>query len=92
MDIKVQVHTPGGEIETIEAPSDIKAGELIRELTSALNLPREDADGHQISWTIDNKDTGKTLKDESTLEECGVRAGHHLAMRRNVTAGSAALQ
>jgi hypothetical protein len=89
-DIKVYVHTPGGDSHPIEAPVDIRTEEFVRELISGLQLPSVDAEGRQVSWTIDDKDTGKTLDYQNTLQEAGVRGGHHLYMRRQVTAGNGA--
>jgi|SRR5271165_7076326 len=86
-DIKVRVHTPGGESHPIEAPFDIRVDELIEQLVTGLNLPKLDAEGHPVTWVIDDKDIGKSLEYQSTLEASGVREGHHLYMRRQVTAG-----
>jgi hypothetical protein len=87
-DIKVYVHTQGGATHPIEAPADIKTEEFIKELIAGLDLPKTDAEGHQISWIIDDKDTGKSLDYQNTLAENGVSKGHQLYMRRRVTAGS----
>ena len=87
-DIKVHVQVPGGDSHSIETPVDIKTEEFIKELVVGLNLPQVDAEGHQVSWRLDNKDTAKTLDYQRTLEESGVRAGHHLYMNRQVVAGS----
>jgi hypothetical protein len=87
-DIKVRVHTQGGDEHPIEAPPDIKVEDFIQELVSGLNLPKVDAEGHAVVWNIDDKSTGKTLKYEKTLEESGVRGGHDLYIRREVVAGS----
>jgi len=86
-DIKVHVHTQGGTSHPIEAPDDIKTEEFIKELIDGLNLPKVDAEGHVVSWIIDDKDTGRTLDYQSTLAESGVANGHQLYMRRAVTAG-----
>jgi|KBSMisStaDraftv2_1062788.scaffolds.fasta_scaffold06573_4 hypothetical protein len=87
-DIKIHVHTQGGDTHAVQAPSDIKAEELISQLVEDLSLPKTDPEGHPVAWTIDDKDTGKTLEDEKTLEQSGVAAGHHLYLRRQVTAGN----
>jgi len=65
----------------------MRTAEFLQELIAGLDLPRVDAEGHQPSWTIDDKDTGKTLDLQSSLEENGVRGGHHLYLRRQVVAG-----
>lgn len=87
-DIKVRVHIPGGDEHPIEAPPDIKVEDFIQELVSGLNLAKVDAEGHPVSWSIDDKNTGKTLNYQKTLEESGVRGGHELYVRREVVAGS----
>jgi hypothetical protein len=86
-DIRVHIHTQGGASHPIEAPTDIKTEEFIKELIAGLDLPKVDAEGHPVSWTIDDKDTGRTLDYQSTLAEAGVANGHQLYMRRQVTAG-----
>ena len=86
-DIRVHVYTPGGEVHPIDAPSDIKTEEFIREVVQGLNLARVDADGHPVNWIIDHKESGRTLEARNTLDACGVASGHHLHMRREVIAG-----
>lgn len=71
-DIRIHVHTPDGETHSIEAPADIKVEELIDELIETHRLPRTDR------WKIFDKDTGLELQRGRSLEENGVRAGHHL--------------
>jgi hypothetical protein len=87
-DLRIRVHEPGGDAHPIEAPSDIKIEDLILELVNGLNLPKVDAEGHPVIWTIDDKNTGKSLDYQSTLEASGVQTGHDLFMRRQVTAGA----
>jgi uncharacterized ubiquitin-like protein YukD len=86
-DIKVKVLTIGGEEKDIETPTDIKTDDFIKELVIALNLPLTDAEGHQVSWRIDDKDTGKTLDGDKTLDENEVKDGHRLALIRSTVAG-----
>ncbi|MFL6211938.1 MAG: EsaB/YukD family protein [Pyrinomonadaceae bacterium] len=86
-DIKVKVITMGGEEKDIETPTDIKADDFIKELVIALNLPLTDAEGHQVSWRIDNKDTGRTLDGSKTLDENEVKDGHRLSLIRATVAG-----
>ena len=87
-DIRVHVITQAGDSHPIDTPADIKTEEFIKEVVLGLELPKVDAEGHTVNWTIDDKDTGKTLDAQSTLEACGVTSGHHLHMRRQVIAGS----
>jgi len=89
-DIRVHVITPAGDSHPIDAPADIKTEEFIKEVVLGLDLPKVDAEGRPVNWTIDDKDTGKTLDQSRTLDAQGVNSGHHLHMRRQVIAGSAA--
>lgn len=85
---KVKIFTQGGDEHDIETPLDIKASEFSEELAIALKLPKTDAEGHPVSWRIDDKDTGKTLEGDKTLDQNGVKAGHRLSLIRQVVAGS----
>jgi uncharacterized ubiquitin-like protein YukD len=86
-DIKVNVITLGGETHEVEVPPDIRAEDFIKELISVLKLPVTDAEGHAISWRIDNKDTGHTLEGGRTMDENGVKDSHRLMLIRATTAG-----
>lgn len=86
-EIKVKIITLGGDEYEIETPVDILVGDVINELLPALRLPRIDAEGHPVTFRLDNKDTGKTLESGKTLEENEVREGHHLMLMRVTAAG-----
>jgi len=87
-DIKIRVHTQGGESHSIQTPVDMKSADFLAELVGELSLPTQDAEGHQVSWVLDDKNTGKTLSDERTLGDNGVKEGHDLHLRREVVAGT----
>lgn len=87
-DIKVTVVTLGGENHDVEVPPDIRADDFIKELISALKLPLTDAEGHAISWRLDNKDTGRTLEASRTIDENNVKEGHRLMLIRATVAGT----
>ncbi len=87
-DIKIRVHTQGGESHSIQTPADMSARDFLAELVAELSLPTQDAEGHQVSWALDDKNTGRTLSDERSLGENGVKEGHDLHLRREVVAGS----
>lgn len=90
-EIKISLITMDGIERQIETPSDIMANEFIAELVLALSLPYTDAEGNPISWRIDNKDTGKTLRNDQTLEQNGVINGHRLSLIRASVAGGSKL-
>ena len=87
-EIKVTVITIGGEKHEVEVPLDIRAEDFTKELIAALKLGVTDAEGHPISWRIDDKDTGRTLEGSKTMDENGVKEGHQLILLRNTTAGN----
>lgn len=86
-EIKLTIYTQGGDVHDIEAPADIRATDLVKDLAEQLQLPATDAEGNAVSWRLDNKDRGNTLDLERTLEQNGVQAGHRLSLIRQVTAG-----
>jgi len=86
-DIKVKVRMIGGEEHEVEVPTDIRADDFIKELMGAIKLPVTDAEGHVISWRLDDKDTGRTLDGARTIDDNGVREGHTLMLLRQTTAG-----
>lgn len=86
-DMKLTIYTQGGESHDIEAPPDIRASDLVKELAEQLSLPSTDAEGRAVAWRMDDKDTGTTLNLDTTLEQNGVLAGHRLSIIRQVTAG-----
>jgi len=86
-DIKIRVHTQGGESHSIQTPTDMRTKDFLSELIGELNLPMQDAENHQVSWVLDDKNIGRTLSDDRTLGENGVKEGHDLHLRREVVAG-----
>ena len=85
--IKVKVLTMEGEEREIETPADLKVGEFIKELASALYLPLTDSEGRPVVWCVDDKNTGRTLDLAYTLNENGVLEGHRLSLIRATVAG-----
>lgn len=86
-EIKMTIYTQGGDAHDIEAPADIRASDLVKDLAEQLHFPSRDAEGNPVSWRLDNKDTGRTIDLDRTLEQNGVQAGHRLSLIRQVTAG-----
>ena len=86
-EIVIQVLTQGGDEHEIETPVDIMVSELIRELTTALQLPPTYAEGNLISWCLDNRTTARRLSPNNKLSQEGVADGHVLVLSRQVTAG-----
>jgi len=86
-EIRITIYTQGGDTHDIEAPTDILASDLIKDLAEQLHFPTRDAEGNPISWRLDNKNTGRTVDLERSLEQNGIQGGHRLLLMRQVTAG-----
>lgn len=85
-DLKLTIYTQSGDAREVEAPADITASDLVKELAAQLSLPA-DAEGHPVVWRLDNKDTVRTLDPDLTLQQNGVESGHRLSLIRQVFAG-----
>ena len=86
-DLYLVIVTPDGSQHPVEAPAEIEIGEFTGELLEGLQLPRVIAEGEPTLWQLHDVDTARMLRHGATLEENGVRYGHHIAMRRIVLAG-----
>jgi len=92
--IRLKLLTLRGEEHDIEirmsglhlTPLDIRASEFLDEVVTALKLPKTDPAGFPVRWCVLNKDTGKMLEGEKTLEANGVQDGHRLLLRPPVRA------
>lgn len=76
-DLRVHVHFEDGTSRSVEAPGDLKTGELIAGIASA-------KEGASATWTLYDKDSGQNLDPDKTLIENGVASGHHLYLRRDL--------
>lgn len=86
-EITVTVRLMSGDEHTVAAPANMNSAEFVRELVDGLSLRRFDQIGKEVDWTIDNHDVGRELNLKETLDENGVRDGHHLFLCRRVVAG-----
>ncbi len=85
--VRLTIITQNDEVHEIETPLDLRASEFVDELRQALGLATNDAEGRPIAWQLDNKDTGKRLIGDKTLEQNGVENGHRLNLWRTIVAG-----
>jgi hypothetical protein len=88
MDIRVNLLTQDGEKHSVDVPQDIRTADFLKEVVDGLNLETEDAQHNRIVWVLHHKETAVDLRDEGRLDEAGVREGHHLYLRRVITAGN----
>lgn len=74
-DLKIHVHAPDGTSTSAEAPPNYKTDQFLKEIVSALGLPAT------ADWSVHDADINRNLDKDKTLEENGVREGHHLHLR-----------
>ena len=86
--VRLRINTPSGDVQEIDAPLDLRVSDFIEELKPAMRLATADPEGRPIVWRLDNKDTGRTLEHEMTLEQNGVQPNHRLILLRATTAGA----
>ncbi len=85
--MKVIIQDPTGSKKTpVELPDDVQMRRLIPALVTRMNLPTTQA-GQPISYALDNKRTGKRLRDEDTLQGSGTQADDILVLLPTATAG-----
>jgi hypothetical protein len=74
-DLTVQVHTPDGESNSATVPANYKTAQFLKEIVRAFNLSAT------ANWIVHDVDIDRTLEKDKSLEENGVREGHHLHFR-----------
>ncbi|HEY6303627.1 MAG TPA: EsaB/YukD family protein [Terriglobales bacterium] len=78
-DIALHVSTEDGKTHHVDVPPDIKTEEFLKELLEG--IPPSDGNRQAADWSLHDKDTGRPLQPDKTLEENGVRAGQNLLLR-----------
>lgn len=60
---------------------------IIPSIITRMQLPVTAPDGTPMSYSLDHKEGGKRLLETQTLPEAGIKAGDHLIVYPEVTAG-----
>jgi hypothetical protein len=81
-DLTIHLHTEDGKTHTVQDSPQVTPREMIRTLVDAHLIPVTDQHSRTIQWCLEDRKSGKTLDDTRTLQENGVRSGHHLHLRR----------
>jgi hypothetical protein len=87
-DLKLTVYTQDGEAHPVEVPPDIQTTDFIRELIEGLRLPMTNAEQQRVVWKLHDKHLARELDPDRSLRDNGVRTGHEMMLRRDVTAGA----
>lgn len=87
-DIEITISDVGGA-QRAEAtvPDNAPVIRVIVGLVKALNLPVNGPDGTPLSYKLHHIESGRQLKDESTLAEGGVVSGHNVRLIPEIVAG-----
>ncbi len=86
-DLSVTVVMPNGGARRADIPDDLPAGEIIKELTTLLNLPTVGPDGRPMGYRLDSKALGRELWESETLGGAGVPPDDRLMLTADITAG-----
>jgi ubiquitin-protein ligase len=78
---------PNGGVRNAEIPDDVRARDLLEELTSLLQLPTVGPDGRPMAYRLDSKALGRELKEDETLAETDIPENDRLMITADVTAG-----
>ena len=89
-DSKVMIQMPSGETKTVALPDDVSVQELMPELVTALGVPVTGPDGRPISYRLDSKTMGRSLREDETLSEASIPEGDRLILSPIVVAGAGA--
>ena len=73
-DIRLEILSPDKEVQSVDAPEDMRAGDFLADLVEELGLKG-------VGWRLYDKDLQRELDADTTLADNGVRAGHHLYFR-----------
>ena len=60
---------------------------ILPNIITKMNLPVVGPDGQPMSYSLDHKEGGRRLHEDSTLPECNVHNGDHLIVYPEIVAG-----
>jgi hypothetical protein len=86
---KVMIQLPSGEVKTVALPDDVSVRELLPELVTTLGVPVTGPDGRPMSYRLDSKALGRSIREDETLEEAAVPLDDRLVLSPIVVAGAA---
>jgi WXG100 protein secretion system (Wss), protein YukD len=77
----------GAQRNEVTVPGDAPTVKIIAALVDSLNLPLTGPDGQPMSYKFHHNETGRQIKDDSTLDSAGVLSGHTLRLIPEIVAG-----
>ena len=87
-DSKVMIQLPNGDIRTVALPDDVSVRELLPELVTTLGVPVTGPDGRPVSYRLDSKALGRSIREDETLEEAEIPTDDRLVLSPVVVAGA----
>jgi hypothetical protein len=77
----------GAQRNEVTVPGDAPAVKIMAALVDSLNLPLTGPDGQPMSYKFHHNESGRQIKDDSTLDQAGVTSGHTLRLIPEIVAG-----
>jgi hypothetical protein len=77
----------GAQSNEVSVPGDAPAVKILAALVDSLNLPLTGPDGQPMSYKFHHTESGRQIKDDSTLEQAGVSDGDTLRLIPEIVAG-----
>jgi hypothetical protein len=81
-DVTFHVHAEDGKTHTVQDSPTVTPREIIRGLVESRLVTGVDHRGRHIEWCLEDRETRRTLDSAKSLQENGVRSGHHVYLRR----------
>src|SRR5262245_16859728 len=79
-DISIHVQAENKARQSVHAPSDMNTQEFLNELLEGFDLLRNNGGGSRLNYRLEDRQTGRVLDLEKTLEENDVRGGETLLL------------
>lgn len=79
-DISIHVQAENKGRQSVHAPSDMNTQEFLNELLEGFDLLRNNGGGSRLNYRLEDRQTGRVLDLEKTLEENDVRGGETLLL------------
>jgi WXG100 protein secretion system (Wss), protein YukD len=77
----------GAQRNEVSVPGDAPAVKIIAALVDNLNLPLTGPDGQPMSYKFHHNESGRQIKDDSTLDQAGVQSGDTVRLVPEIVAG-----
>ena len=71
----------------MQVQPDRVVGDVVDEILSKLDLPRNDPGGAPIAWSVRSNRTSESLFDTETVGDAGLESGDSITVEPHISAG-----